>query len=120
MTKKKKYCAAVLLALSVGMISQPVLVSAATTADTPQSTSMAAKDSDNETPAFDNPADALRAANRAEKAAMSNGSLRNALGEVEKAQETMAKTMKSGDQSAMAAARVGLAKAEGSYMTRTC
>lgn len=116
MTKKKKYCAAVLLALSVGMISQPVLVSAAAT-DTPQSTSTAAKDSDNATPAFDNPADALRAANRAEKAAMSNGSLRNALGEVEKAQETMAKTIRSGDQSAMAAARVGLAKAEGHYVT---
>ena len=116
MTKKKKYCAAVLLAVSMGMISQPVLVSAATT-DTPQSTSTAAKDSDNATPAFDNPADALRAANRAEKAAVSNGSLRNALGEVEKAQETMAKTIKSGDQSAMAAARVGLAKAEGHYVS---
>lgn len=72
MTKKKKYCAAVLLAFSVGMISQPVLVSAATTADTTQSASMAVKDLDNATPAFHNPADALRAANRAEKAAMSN------------------------------------------------
>ena len=104
MTKKKKYYAAVLLTLLLGV-------------GTLSSTSLAATsdDIDDEAPAFANPAQAQHAANLAEQAALSDDSVKESLQDVEDAQDALDEALESKDPDAVAAAREALAKAEDAY-----
>lgn len=91
---KKKYHGAILVALLLGVGTLPAPLSAVTT--------------DDETSAFNNPAQAQRAANLAEEAAISNDSVKEALQELEEAQAALG-------VKDTTAAREALAKAEEAY-----
>ncbi len=112
MILKNKFETAVLLALLLGTQAPAIEVSAAETAtqQTPSIEQGAIK------PAFDDPAEALRAAEKAKKAALNNGALKDALAKVESAQKEMAGANKSDNQKAIAVAKAELERAETTYM----
>ena len=136
MIKKKKYYGAVLLALLLGVCTLPAPLSAVTAEGTDDVGASSLDDSagigespaepdvdvDDEISAFNNPAQAQRAANLAEQAAISNDSLKEALQDVEDAQKALDEALtvspndaKAIDAEAIAAARETLAKAEEAY-----
>ena len=136
MIKKKKYYGAVLLALLLGVFTLPAPLSAVTAEGTDDVGASSLDDSvgigespaepdvdvDDEISAFNNPAQAQRAANLAGQAAISNDSLKEALQDVEDAQKALDEALtvspndaKAIDAEAIAAARETLAKAEEAY-----
>ncbi len=125
MTTRKKYCAAILLSLvlGVGPMTAPAWSAlpedsvdiAAGTADV-SNVDPAAPDLDSETPAFDNPAQAQHAANIAQQAATENTAVQEALQDVDTAQDTLDQALQSNDPEAVAAARDALTAAEEGYM----
>ena len=132
MIKKKKYYGAILLALLLGVCTLPAPLSAVTAEGTVNSPDDSAGvgetpaepdvDVDDEISAFNNPAQAQRAANLAEQAAINNDSVKEALQNVEDAQKALDEALtvspdnaKAIDADAIAAARETLAKAEEAY-----
>ncbi len=113
MSMKKKYGVAVLLALSVGIVSQPVGVFAATAVQT-RSTEIT--DPDNEMPAFASPEEALNAANLAEEAALRDDSLKTALNDLESAHDAVMAAVQSRDHIAVSTARQAMEVSEKTYM----
>ena len=136
MRKKKKYCGAILLAVLLGVCTLSAPLSAVTAEGTDDVEVGSPDDSagvgetpaepdvdvDDEISAFNNPAQAQRAANLAEQAAINNDSVKEALQDVEDAQKALDEALtvspdnaKAIHADAIAAARETLAKAEDVY-----
>ena len=107
MRGKKKYCAAVLMALLLGGGMSP-LASLAATMDVETDPAL-------ETPAFANPAQAQKAANLAEEVASTDTAVKEALQGVEEAQTSLGLAMETNDPDAIAAAKDTLTAAETAY-----
>jgi hypothetical protein len=112
MILKNKFETAVLLTLllSTQAPATEVLAAESATQETSSIEQGAVK------PAFDDPAEAMRAATNAKKAALNNGALKDALAKVESAQKVMEGAHKSDNQDAIAVARTELERAETAYM----
>ncbi len=115
MSKKKHYGVAVLMALSMGIVSQPAGIYAATITGT-QNSSTEITDPDNETPAFASPEEAVNAANLAEVVALENDSLKTALDDLESAHDALLAAVQSRDRNAISVARRALNNAEETFM----
>ena len=103
MKGKKTYRTTILIALSVGILTQSMTV-------------FAASISDNTVPEFANSAEAIQAANQAREVVTTTSNLKESLANVENAQISVNKAMKSGDQNAITKASIALEKVEEAYM----
>ncbi len=115
MIKTKRYCTAVLLTLSLGIITQSETVSAASVPGV-QSTLPTAAVTDSITPEFADPTEALRAANRAREAVIANSDLEGSLSNVENAQRAVSTAMHNDDPNTMRMASKRLEEASRVYM----
>lgn len=115
MGMKKEYGVAVLLALSLSIVSQPMDIFATTTAGE-QNSSIEEIDPGNEVPVFTSPEEALNAANLAEEAALDDDDLKTALSDLKNAHDALLAAEQSRNRNAISAARRTLETAEKNYM----
>jgi len=110
MTGKKKYCAAALLTMLMGLGTAPAASFAL------DSDGVAEPDLDAEVSTFATPAQAQHAANLAEQVASTDESVQEALQDVQDAQSALDDALQSDDPAAVSAAPEALAVAEAAYI----